>query len=313
MSDFASAAMLRVLHAGMRRIGLQSPAQQWLELATVPLDAKRQLVGQVLQERSMAALLQLGQGLHDIQHDSLMPLLIRPGQPLAALHAWLRLERYLHSKHRIEQTVLNKCAVAHRHVSIKAETAPSAAEDLVVLGVLLALLESAGCQQLEAKLANGLKLWPWQDSPAQQSALREAFAKSQTHAWSITWAAVNAQPAQDSAELAVALSLSERITKLASQTSSEALPLTHVAKALGHSERSLQRKLKAEGVRYVDIIANTRAERASKMLARKQSSLAEIGFACGYTDQAHFCRDFKRRVGMSPLTFREHSTAKVSS
>ena len=315
MSDFASAAMLRVLHAGMRRMGLQSPAQQWLETATVPLDAKRQLVAHVLQERGIGALLQLGQGLHDVQHDSLMPLLIRPGQPLVALHAWLRLERYMHSKHRIEQTVLSQTAVAHRHISIKANSAPSPAEDWVVLGVLIALLQRAGCQHLEVTVANDLKIWPSNETPVSANDLQTVFTSAETHTWRITWKDVHASPALDTyqtvrSEPSGVLSMSERVALLAEQTLAEALSLEHAAQTLGHSKRSLQRKLNMEGTRYVDIIAHARAERASNMLSKREPSLAEIGFSCGYTDQAHFCRDFKRRVGMSPLKYREHSVLR---
>jgi AraC-like DNA-binding protein len=310
MSDFASAAMIRVLHAGMRRMGMQSPAQQWLEQATVPLDAKQQLVGQVLRERGMEALLQLGQGLQDVQSDSLMPLLIHAGEPMRVLQMWLRLERYLHSKHRIEQTILTEQAVQHRHVSIKAGSEPSAAEDLVVMGVLIALLQRTGCQDVEVSLGAGLKLWPWHDSSAQKAALREAFANEQTHEWRISWADVatnNEHMARSihQADEEAATPLSKRIQRWASQAMGEAASLEDTARLLGHSSRSLQRKLKLEGTRYVDVIAQARAERASQMLSRQQPSLAEIGFACGYTDQAHFCRDFKRRVGMSPLRYRE--------
>ncbi len=62
-----------------------------------------------------------------------------------------------------------------------------------------------------------------------------------------------------------------------------------------HSTRSLQRKLQLEGASYVDLIASARAERATQMLSiSSQPARAEIGFTYGYTDQAHFCRDFKR-------------------
>ena len=318
MNDFASAAMLRLLHAGMRRMGLRSPAQQWLEQATVPLDAKQQLVEQVLQKRGFSALLHLGQGLHDVVHDSLKPVLIHASQPLRVLQAWLRLERYLHSKHRIEQTILTQFAVQHRHVSIKAGSGPSAAEDLVVLGVLIALLEMAGCLQIEARLEGGLQLWPWQESPAQQTALQNACANAQTHAWLIGWSAVEAlqtQPHGVAASMApknqVDALLSAQIQHLTAQTFGEALFLSEAASRLGQSTRSLQRKLKLEGARYVDVIASARAERASHMLSHSRPSLSEIGFACGYTDQAHFCRDFKRRVGMSPLRYREHALAEL--
>jgi AraC-like DNA-binding protein len=311
MSDFASAAMLRVLHAGMSKLGLRSPVKQWLRQATVPLDAKQQLVGKVLRERGMSSLLFLGQGIHDLKHDSLMPMLIHPGQPLRILRAWLRLERYLHSKHRIAQTIINDEVVQHQHFSIKEGSEPSAAEDLVVLGVLIALLQNAGCNALGAHLMNGVKLWPWQDSPTRFAELQEAVEDNQTHDWCIRWHGVAEvltinRPSNKMNDMS-SISLSARVRSLASQSLGEPLSLASAAAHLMQSTRSLQRHLQLEGVTYIDLIASARAERASQMLSiSNQPALAEIGFACGYTDQAHFCRDFKRRVGMSPARFREY-------
>jgi AraC-like DNA-binding protein len=311
MSDLASAAMLRVLHAGMRRLGLPSPAQQWLEQATVPLDAKQRLVMQVMAQRGAAALVQLGQGVHDLQQDTLIPMLIHPGEPTRVLAVWLRLERYLHSKHRIIQTPLSANSVTHQHISIREGTTPNAAEDLVVLGVLIALLERTGCQDVEAELSNGLAIWPLNSSAPQQEALRFAFMQRATHSWHLRWGAVRAMPSAQQNEVqtvnANLLSLSERLKQLASLTQGEALSLGAAAEQLGQSPRSLQRHLRLEGVRYVDVVATARAQRASRMLAEPLPSLAELGFACGYTDQAHFCRDFKRRVGISPLQYRENA------
>jgi AraC-like DNA-binding protein len=300
-----------VLHAGMRRLGLPSPARQWLEQATVPLDAKQQLVMQVMSQRGADTLVQLGQGVHDLQQDSLMPMLIHPGEPGRMLAAWLRLERYLHSKHRIVQTLLHPNSVAHQHISIREGTAPTAAEDLVVLGVLIALLERTGCLDVQAELSNGLAIWPMNSSMVEQEALRNALMQRATHSWNLHWSAVQALPSlQQNQVQAVgtnALSLSERLKQLGSLAQGTALSLEEAAQQLGQSPRSLQRHLRLEGVRYVDVVATARAQRASQMLSHALPSLAEIGFACGYTDQAHFCRDFKRRVGMSPLRYRENS------
>jgi AraC-like DNA-binding protein len=34
-------------------------------------------------------------------------------------------------------------------------------------------------------------------------------------------------------------------------------------------------------------------------------SIADIGYWCGYADQAHFQRDFRRAVNMTPGRYRE--------
>lgn len=45
---------------------------------------------------------------------------------------------------------------------------------------------------------------------------------------------------------------------------------------------------------------NGRMARARELLGDPTCSVKEIASACGYTDAAHFCREFKRRNGKSP-------------
>jgi AraC-like DNA-binding protein len=158
---------------------------------------------------------------------------------------------------------------------------------------------------------NGVKLWPWQDSPARFAALQKAVEHNQTHDWNIRWHGVaemlqTNRPSNKVDDMSP-VSLSSCIRNLVSHNLGEPMSLASAAVHLMHSTRSLQRKLQLEGASYVDLIASARAERASLMLSSgRQPALAEIGFAFGYTDQAHFCREFKRRVGMSPARFREY-------
>jgi AraC-like DNA-binding protein len=302
MNDFASAAMLRMLHAGMHRLGLDSPAQQWLRSAKVPLDAKRQLVGMVMQQRGAPALLQLGQGVHDVMDTSLLSLLIHAGQPLRVLQAWLRLERFVHSRHRLEQTVVNACTVDHRHVSLLAGTQPSAAEDLVVLGVLIALLERSGCSGLVASLAGDVTVWPNGDA----SAINVAYQSGATSQWRLTWVVAQSGVVTESAVPAPhTATLTERALAELQAHGAESISVSHLAQRCCMSVRTLQRQLAKEGVRFVDLVAKSRTERAAHLLSDAATSLAEVGFASGYTDQAHFARDFKRHVGLSPQQFRQ--------
>jgi AraC family transcriptional regulator len=47
-----------------------------------------------------------------------------------------------------------------------------------------------------------------------------------------------------------------------------------------------------------------RINKAKQLLREKKLSLADIAFACGYADQSHFARFFKRFVGASPGKYR---------
>jgi AraC family transcriptional regulator len=52
---------------------------------------------------------------------------------------------------------------------------------------------------------------------------------------------------------------------------------------------------------YLQIL---RVNRARQLLADRKLSLADIAFACGYADQSHFARFFKRFVGVTPGKYR---------
>ena len=58
-----------------------------------------------------------------------------------------------------------------------------------------------------------------------------------------------------------------------------------------------------------DYLRAQRLEWARQALAGARS-LCEIAVSAGYTDQAHFSRDFKRRVGLSPAAYRRASRSR---
>lgn len=73
-----------------------------------------------------------------------------------------------------------------------------------------------------------------------------------------------------------------------------------VARALGLSERQLERRfLQRVGVTPKRFASLRRFERAVA-LARTSSSLTAAALAAGYYDQSHFIREFRRLVGTSP-------------
>ncbi len=50
--------------------------------------------------------------------------------------------------------------------------------------------------------------------------------------------------------------------------------------------------------------AEARLRSASWWLLETTQPIAEVGFLAGYSDQAHFTRDFGRRVGLPPGRYR---------
>jgi AraC-like DNA-binding protein len=54
-------------------------------------------------------------------------------------------------------------------------------------------------------------------------------------------------------------------------------------------------------MRYV---LEKRIARAQRLMLESNDRLSEVAQACGFTDQAHLCRVFRRLVGASPRTWR---------
>jgi AraC-like DNA-binding protein len=77
-----------------------------------------------------------------------------------------------------------------------------------------------------------------------------------------------------------------------------------VAKRLGMSARSLQRRLADEKARYNDLLAEVRAEFAKRYLTRGTVSASEVAYLVGFTEPPAFFKAFKRWTGMTPREFQ---------
>jgi AraC-like DNA-binding protein len=77
-----------------------------------------------------------------------------------------------------------------------------------------------------------------------------------------------------------------------------------VAKRLGTSTRSLQRRLADEGTRFDDLLDDLRRELAFRYLAEPGVTLGEIAFLLGYSDPSAFNRAFRRWAGCTPQAHR---------
>lgn len=76
-----------------------------------------------------------------------------------------------------------------------------------------------------------------------------------------------------------------------------------MARKLGMSARSLQRRLADDGTRYNDLLADVRAEFAKRYLSRGTLSASEIAYLLGFTEPPAFFKAFKRWTGMTPGEF----------
>ena len=84
-----------------------------------------------------------------------------------------------------------------------------------------------------------------------------------------------------------------------------------MAKFLGLSVRSLQRRLAEDGLSYSGIMKQTRQELAEGYIRNSNLSLNEIAYLLGFSEQANFTRAFKRWYGSSPSVYRSQQLDKV--
>jgi len=86
-----------------------------------------------------------------------------------------------------------------------------------------------------------------------------------------------------------------------------------VARILGLSGRTLQRRLSERGLVWKTLVEDVRRELALRYLEARASSLTEIAFLLGYSELSAFDRAFRRWTGTTPATHRRAVQAKAGA
>jgi AraC-like DNA-binding protein len=85
------------------------------------------------------------------------------------------------------------------------------------------------------------------------------------------------------------------------------------ARELGLSERSLRRKLTAEGASYRALVQAALEEAACTMLRNPRCTIQEVAHALGFADVTAFHRAFKRWLGVTPQDYRSRHFSDIAS
>ena len=81
-----------------------------------------------------------------------------------------------------------------------------------------------------------------------------------------------------------------------------------MAAAAATSRSGLQRKLKQTmGITPQDLMREARIKHACQLLCKTDKTIAEVAYACGFTDPKYFSRCFKQSVGQSPTEYKNAS------
>lgn len=92
--------------------------------------------------------------------------------------------------------------------------------------------------------------------------------------------------------------------KLAHADPAELPELEAMARALGMSGRTLQRRLRGEGRRYSELVEGVRIGCAKQLLADRSRSVSEIADMLGYAGVDGLSRAFRRWTGQAPSAWR---------
>jgi AraC-like DNA-binding protein len=107
------------------------------------------------------------------------------------------------------------------------------------------------------------------------------------------------------ARRSVAPTVSEEVRRCLAEDLAHRLPsLAQVAKRLGTSERSLQRRLREEGTRFADVLDGMRRELALRYVADPRLSLGEVAYLLGFAEPSPFHRAFRRWTGTTAAAMR---------
>lgn len=82
--------------------------------------------------------------------------------------------------------------------------------------------------------------------------------------------------------------------------------ISHVSEFIHLSTEYFSRLFKKErGITLVEYVKELRMERAVELLSDTEYSVKQISIRCGYEDYSHFCREFKKKFGVTAAKYRE--------
>lgn len=294
-SDFASAAMIRLIIAGLKAQGLAAPSVETTG-PRVPRRSKKSVLDTVLDRYGGGAVLRIADAGRDLPPDPVSLALTRARDLPDLWDRWHRLERFSHGRHRVAVQAEDGNRFRMVHTALKGAAEPSFVETALVISVLTMLAERVSGAGLTLTAPNG-DVWRSNGVWAEPPTLDVAGTFLLDASWVTTLPAMPVKPETKD--------LPNRIRTLFFADPVKRWTVQDAATELGTSARTLQRRLGAEGATFSDLIRDVRLQVAADLLCRPDGpGLAVIGFLSGFADQAHFTRSFSNTAGTTPSAYR---------
>lgn len=113
-------------------------------------------------------------------------------------------------------------------------------------------------------------------------------------------------------ELQASSSINEQVKVVLKKSLASGRPeVSDVARQLGLSERTLQRRITDEGTTFRDLLIEARQELGRQLLADPSSDIDEVACLLGYQDASSFYRAFRNWEGVTPSQWRVERARRV--
>ena len=309
-TDFSSGMLVQLILASFRRQGILEAVlpKEDIHLAGAPrvgLDFKRNLLRTAFNTFGYAPILEAGFDIR-LQHDSPMGYtLLKATSVNDLLNRFFRFEKYFHSKHRLAIRSEDEKSITLWHYS-KTSVRPEIYEDIVVAGLLAGILDRFGCRDLVLEIEG-------QPLIARGKVIRDISLPGDCSCFTVRWSTVG--PAHipvfdgqnrflNSLTAAGMGPVSRKTGSLISSDPVRSWKVEDVAGEFGLSARSLQRRLTEEGTTFSKCVMAARCQCAVYYMTEEIDNLSAVGFLAGFSDAAHFSREFSKTMGILPSDFR---------
>ena len=293
--DFASATMLRLVHAGLEMQGI-SIDQPRSTTAHVPRGTKRDLLQSILEAHGPMTVVSIAEAAESLAPEPVVQALRNASSLADLLDRWQRLEKFSHARHRVRMECAGPDKYHLTHENKAGGPPPSPAESLLVVAVITRLAELIGAKNVTLATKAGEML-----------RAGKTWSALKSHR-SLGTLVLTAKRQGDTDKMAPPQSNPDDLARLRDIVRTDPVRRWSLKDAAGlqrTSVRTLQRRLSHDGTSFSRLISETRLEVAAQYLcAPGGPDLSEIGYLSGYSDQAHFSRSFQKAVGLSPKRYR---------
>lgn len=310
MQEYASALLVALVRSELARRGLgpASPGALAVTEATVQLATKRDLLARTAAAHGLLPLMEVGRGLSRLPVDPVLAALTAAVDPHDAIARWQRLERFLHSRHRLVVEEAGERHLVLRHAGPEGAAPPESPEDALILGVVAELCRHSGATDLRIAVVapGGAEHRVLEDGRFAEPPVLGPGAMGR---WRMAWTVLEPVAHEHRDEVpggdgAVRSGTVGMVTAAVGGDLGRRWSLSTLARLLALSERTLQRRLAGVGTTVPALVRSVRVTAAGRLLVETDHDLATVGFACGFPDQPHFTRLFKRQTAMTPAAYR---------